>query len=268
MLSSFQIALFGLVLGGAVVPVVPAPDKLTGLGGEEKVARQPVLVELFTSEGCSSCPPADALLARLDATQPVADAQVIVLSEHVTYWNHDGWHDPFSLDAMTDRQARYVERFGLSSSYTPQAVVDGSAQVVGSNENGLEQVVAHAAASPKEELNIVDAQWSGGVVHFAVRGGSGAADSKQTLIAALAEDSAQSSVARGENAGRSLRHVAVVRVMQEMAKGSEDGRALTLKAPASSQTSAQTTPMRLVVFLTDRHNGHVLAVAERTISRS
>ena len=268
MFSPFRVTLFGLALVGAVVPVVPVPDRLTGSGGEESASRQPVLVELFTSEGCSSCPPADALLARLDAMQPVADAQVIVLSEHVTYWNHDGWHDPFSLDAMTDRQKRYGDRFGLSDVYTPQAVVDGASQVVGSNENALEQVVARAAASPKEALSIVDAQWSGGLVHFAVRGGSGASDSKQTLIAALAEDSAQSSVARGENAGRNLRHVAVVRVMQEMAKGSEDGRALTLKEPAASQSNAQTTPMRLVVFLTDRHNGHVLAVAERTISRS
>ncbi len=135
MLSPFRGVMISLFLAMGVVPIMFAPDKLTGLGAEDSAARRPdhvpVLVELFTSEGCSSCPPADALLAKLDATQFVTGAQVIVLSEHVTYWNQDGWHDPFSLDAMTDRQARYVERFGLQSSYTPEAVVDGTAQMVG-----------------------------------------------------------------------------------------------------------------------------------------
>jgi hypothetical protein len=272
MMIPFHIALIGLMMARGVVPVVPAPDKLTGLGAGNNAARPsgpvPVLVELFTSEGCSSCPPADALLAKLDATQFVPGAQVIVLSEHVTYWNQDGWHDPFSLDAMTDRQARYVERFGLQSSYTPEAVVDGAAQMVGSDQGKLAQAVAQAAAAPKQALAIQDAQWSGGAVKFAVKG---AADSKTELVAALAEDSAQSSVAKGENAGRNLKHVAVVRVMEEMGKGADDGRALTLKAPAGNKqgsSSGQTGPMRLVVFVVDRHNGHVLAAAERTISRS
>jgi hypothetical protein len=218
----------------------------------------PVLVELFTSEGCSSCPPADALLALLDEKQPIAAAHAIVLSEHVTYWNQDGWHDPFSSDAVTDRQKQYGDRFGLSDVYTPQVVVDGAAQLVGSNARGLQEAIEHAASSGKAELSIQDAQWSGGAVHFSVRG----ADPKAVLTAALAEDSAQSSVKRGENAGRNLRHVAVVRVMEEMGKGAADGRALILKAPAETQT----VPMRLVVFVTDHHNGHVLAVAEKTIA--
>ena len=228
--------------------------------------RQPVLVELFTSEGCSSCPPADALLAKLDAAQPIPGAQVIVLSEHVTYWDHQGWRDPYSLDSITQRQQQYASRFGLDDVFTPQAVVDGAAQVVGSDGHGLVQAVTHAAAAPKTSLNIQDAHWDNGSVHFAVRGDG--SDSKVTLVAAVAEDSVQSSVARGENAGRSLHHVAVVRVMQEMGKGSEDGRALTLKLPAGSQGGSSSGPLRLVVFLADRKNGHVLAVAEQTINRS
>jgi hypothetical protein len=218
----------------------------------------PVLVELFTSEGCSSCPPADALLARLDAKQPVAGARVIVLSEHVTYWNSLGWRDPFSFEAMTERQQKYAERFGLGEVYTPQAVVDGGAELVGSDERGLLRAVAKAADSPKTPVLIESAEVAGGEVRFSVRGGDG----KTELMAALAEDAAQSNVLRGENGGHLLRHVAVVRDLLAMGAGVADGRPLTLKVPAGSGT------MRLVVFLVDRRSGRVVGLAERAVARA
>ena len=124
------------------------PKPVAAAGGEPV----PVLVELFTSEGCSSCPPADALLAKLDAAQPVAGARVIVLSEHVTYWNSLGWRDPFSSDAMTERQHQYADRFGLSDVYTPQAVVDGAAELVGSDGRAMLQAITKAAATAKVEV--------------------------------------------------------------------------------------------------------------------
>ena len=157
--------------------------------------RVPVLVELFTSEGCSDCPPADTLLQRLDATQAVPGAEAIVLSEHVTYWNHEGWRDPFSFDEIDERQREYVQAFGLASSYTPQMVVDGAAQFVGSNAAALADTVARAAQKPKQELAIENARWDGGVVSFAVHGPAG---SSATLLAALAANATRSEVARGE----------------------------------------------------------------------
>src|SRR5215831_3642523 len=119
----------------------------------------PVLVELFTSEGCSDCPPADKLLEQLDLKQPIPGAHAIVLSEHVTYWNHDGWRDPFSLDAMTERQEDYDRRFGLDSSYTPQMVVDGTTQFVGNNAKALVAAVTNAAKTSKQQLSIENARW-------------------------------------------------------------------------------------------------------------
>jgi hypothetical protein len=224
--------------------------------------RQPVLVELFTSEGCSDCPPADALLARLDASQFVAGAQAIVLSEHVTYWNHLGWRDPFSFDEMTQRQQQYVTRFALDSAYTPQIVVDGAQEVVGNSVSAVTRAVTTAAAAPKQPLAIQDAQWVNGSVRFAVRAAAGNA----TLTAVLAENATRSQVARGENAGRTLHHVAVVRVLKDFGSKAADGRPLQLSAASLSPDDAS-GPIRLVVFLTDRRTGHVTAVAEQTLHR-
>lgn len=248
-----------------VLLIAPRRKTDAAVAGTNRPAR-PVLVELFTSEGCSSCPPADELLARLDAQPLISGAKAIVLSEHVTYWNHLGWRDPFSLDEVTDRQEQYSKRFGLDSVYTPQAVVDGVSQMTGSDGPALKRAIEQEAAAPAIDLAIQDASWSGDTVRFKVRTGSGTPGTDAILTAALAEDSTKSAVARGENAGHTLRHVAVVRVLQNMEKDALDGRELELKLPGESQVD-NVTPIRLVVFLTERHSGHVLGTAEQTLAR-
>lgn len=226
--------------------------------------RQPVLVELFTSEGCSDCPPADTLLAELDAKQFVPDAEAIVLSEHVTYWNRQGWVDPFSSEEFTFRQQEYETRFGLDSSYTPQMVVDGAAQFVGSNEAALESAVTRAAETSKQELAIENAHWEGGAVQFSVKS---PADSGASLMAVLAANATQSEVARGENAGRTLHHVAVARAIKDFGSRATDGRPLKLSGGSLAHGKEASEPVRLVVFLTDHKTGHVVAVAEQTLTR-
>jgi hypothetical protein len=228
-------------------------------------SRQPVLVELFTSEGCSDCPPADDLLGQLDARQPIPGADAIVLSEHVTYWNHDGWRDPFSFDEMTERQQDYARQFGISDVYTPQMVVDGAEQFVGSDAGKLAAAVARSAASPKTPVEIAGAhQTPDGVVAFTVH----SSDARASLFAAVAENATVSEVLRGENKGRTLHHVAVVRVLKEFGSGKTDGRALSLSGAGLLDAQKTGASLRLVVFLVNRHNNHVIGVAQQALAPS
>jgi len=175
----------------------------------------PVLVELFTSEGCSSCPPADRFLENLDKLQPLAGVRVLVMSEHVDYWNHDGWVDPFSSAEFTARQQAYDLRL-KSQPYTPQMVVDGSRQCVGSAVNEAEEAIREAARQPKLAMRIV-ASPSPGSVSIEVDG-SGAPAHRADVFAAFAYDDGQSDVLAGENRGLRLHHVAIIRKLRKLGK--------------------------------------------------
>lgn len=243
--KTFTVFLFAAVVCGSVS---------TAQTGD----RKPVLVELFTSEGCSDCPPADALLAQLDSTQFVSGAVAIVLSEHVTYWNHQGWRDPFSLDEMDSRQQEYADRFRLNSVYTPQMVVDGAAQFVGSDRNALIRAVQQSATKDKLALEIIDAHLQNGKVTFSLR--SGAANGVH-WYAAIAADATRSEVSRGENAGRTLHHTAVVRVLKQL-KRNADAQEFTLPVDAIA-TAGEV--VRLVVFAADEHTGRIAAAAQAVL---
>src|ERR1700743_114291 len=114
----------------------------------------PVLIELFTAEGCSSCPPADAFLRILDESQPVPGAQLIMLGEHVDYWDSQGWPDPFSSAPLTDRQRGYERVLGRAEPYTPQLIVDGTSEIRLSERPKMAQLLKDAAASPKMPVTI------------------------------------------------------------------------------------------------------------------
>jgi len=138
----------GLVLGVAL-GIAGAADRLPE-------QRQAVLVELFTSEGCSSCPPADVLLERLERSQPVSGAQIVVLSEHVDYWNRIGWADPYSSPAFSARQEQYARHFRTQGPYTPQMVVDGRSEFVGSDARTAESAIRAATKHPKSTIHIAE----------------------------------------------------------------------------------------------------------------
>lgn len=173
-------------------------------------ARVPVVVELFTSEGCSSCPPADVLLTKLLKEQPVAGVQIIPLGLHVTYWDQLGWKDPASLQASTDRQQDYGRMFGADSMYTPQAVIDGRAQLVGSDETGIRQAIEKAAAQPHVPVQL-SVSLQGDNVTASVTADKTSGNEPLRRVFLITEDGLTSVVKRGENGGRTLHNDAVVR---------------------------------------------------------
>jgi hypothetical protein len=165
---------------------------------------------------------------------------------------------------MTQRQEQYVRHFGLDSSYTPQMVVDGSEQFVGGNARALVAAVAKEVKTPKQSLAIAAAKWDNGTAQFSLHAD---APANAKLIVVLAADATHSEVARGENAGRTLHHIAVVRVMKEFGADAADGRDLKLAGGPLAQKNEANGPARLVVFLVDRKTGRVLGAAEQTLQR-
>jgi hypothetical protein len=229
--------------------------------GPSGAASTPVLVELFTSEGCSDCPPADALLAKLEKTQPVPGANIIILEEHVTYWDQLGWKDPFSFREMTSRQASYADAFGGQQVYTPQMIVDGQAEFVGSSAAKANQAIRFAAVSHKAAINL---QWSAdGKLMVAVSPLPGlATGDKSDVYLAVTESALHSDVRRGENAGRALEHDGVVRQLDRV--GTIDGPAKNFNStlamhPAKEWNRAN---LRAVVFVQDQQGFRVLAAAQ------
>lgn len=173
----------------------------------------PVVVELFTSQGCSSCPPADALLASI-GSDPAYGDRVVALSYHVDYWNRIGWEDPFSAAAWTQRQHDYGRVLRLGNVYTPQAIVNGSDQFVGSDRNSMKRAIADAAAPVAEVA--VSATLAGGEVKASVNAKlTGSVDAAEYFVyVALTEREITTKVLRGENSGRTLVNDHVVRRLE------------------------------------------------------
>jgi hypothetical protein len=215
-----------------------------------------VLLELFTSEGCSSCPPADALLKELQDKPVVAGAQLVVLSEHVDYWNSLGWRDPFSSEQFTERQSQYGSR-----TYTPEAVIDGGAGVVGSDRAEIEAAVGRAMSAPH---GIVTLRRSASAVKPAVKATlkidveklppHEAAD----VLLALVEDGIVSEVARGENAGRKLPHTAVVRTLRVIGEAGAAGWSGEVPLDVTAAVPGAKN-LRPVVFVQERKSHKVIA---------
>ena len=205
-------------------------------------ATRPVVGELFTSEGCSSCPPADAEVAELARTRP----DLLLLTLHVTYWNSLGWHDPYSFDAATQRQRRYVALGVSPEVYTPALIVDGKLDAVGSDTTAVDHVLRQAALGPETAAQI-DVQRGPAGLTVSVSAGAG----NGTLLLVGYDRLHHTPVNRGENGGRTLEEANIVCSMSVLTAWS--GKPIHLQVPYPAGQD--------VAVLLQRDDGHIVGAA-------
>ncbi|MFP5234785.1 MAG: DUF1223 domain-containing protein [Acidobacteriota bacterium] len=219
--------------------------------------KTPIVVELFTSQGCSSCPPADEWLAKIDRAQPIPGAELIVMSEHVDYWDHDGWRDPYSSAALTARQAAYVANLHIDGPYTPDVVLDGMRDVPLSNP----QAVAAAFRASSHAVPGASVQMQrerSDQIHLKVT--PLIARLKADVFVVEALERAETNVGAGENKGHSLTDVAVVQSMVKVGSlhpGEPLEQTVQLK-PVRGESAAH---LRIIVLVQQKQMGRIVGAA-------
>lgn len=223
--------------------------------GRQTTAAVPVIVELFTSEGCSSCPPADRVLLDLVEQQPITGALVLGLGEHVDYWDQLGWKDPFSDRAFTTRQSVYAKAVGALDIYTPQIIVDGVDVLVGHDRAGVHDAIRRAVRQRKADVRL---EWTSGHSQVSVGVDRSTETANATVFLAITEDGLRTSVKRGENAGRTLDHAAVTRTLQQIGKTDREGR-FSAVVPVPLASVWKRPSLRIIVFVQNDRSRRVVA---------
>ena len=269
-MRNFPVAALRLFLVVAVCSAFPLRAKAQTSAADAD--RTPVVVELFTSEGCSSCPPADLLLQKLEAEQPAAGAEIIALEEHVDYWNHDGWVDPYSSPEWTQRQQTYVNLI-KNDAYTPELVVDGQSQFVGNNPKQAKLEIEKAAHAAKTQVAITVAQSDskGSLFHVSVgKLVGGTSGDVAEIWLAVTEDGLHSSVSRGENAGHVLQHVATLRSLQKIGVADANAAPVSFSGDPVVKFNSHWNigKLHVTVFVQKKKSREILGAASTAIQQT
>ena len=259
---SLTLIAFAICIAGCPEQSVDSETRVISEPGQASVdvARRPVLVELFTSEGCSSCPPADKNLAFLEKQQPVPQAEIITLAFHVDYWDRLGWKDRFSSPLFSRRQESYSQALKLDSNYTPQMIVDGESQFVGSDSGKAAKEIAKAAGSAKANVEIAT---EGDQLKVKVAGADKHGDA--TVYAAIAEDGISSRVERGENSGKTLEHVSVVRELKALGMLPADKQEIETSSDLRVDPEWNSPNLKVVVFVQENDSRRILGVGRSVL---
>ena len=262
---------YAAAIGAAAFLILSTFGRTAGVATPREPGSTPrvVVVELFTSEGCSSCPPADALLKKLSEQPSMEGVQIVALEEHVDYWNHLGWKDPYSAAEFSQRQSDYSQVFGTDGVYTPQMVVDGQNEFVGSRSVAAREAIQKAANLPKAELALIagaNTSPDKPVFEVQIKSLGGISPRGETeLWVALTEKGLQTDVKAGENSGETLKHATVVRSLRKID---------TLRDPAGYNRQIQLAiepgwkkdNLAVVAFLAEKDSHKIIGAAAQPIN--
>jgi len=258
-LAAVWIAFLGTALPGIHEAAVATP---VSDGSHPRL----VVLELFTSEGCSSCPPADAFLKQLDDTGRVNDVDVIAIEEHVDYWDRLGWRDPFSSQDWTERQEQYARVFRHDGPFTPQFVVNGRRDFVSMSSREALQSMVEASTAAAAELHLSPTGDSPRSAEFSITIENAPPETHSAvLLLAVTERGLSSNVLRGENQGRNLAHAPVLRSLTRLhiPKAKPSGVS-EMKAKVTLDPSWKRENLRFVIFLQDQKSLHIVGAAACT----
>lgn len=228
-------------------------------------ANQPILIELFTSEGCSSCPPADILLSHLQNSSSNI-SNVVVLSEHVDYWNYLGWQDPYSSQQFTVRQHEYARALRQNSVFTPEAVIDGVYGINGSDSKSLGEAIRQCSPNTKALLNVISRDIDGDLkvkVTVSLNCPTELNNKSAELFVAITEDNLSTKVRSGENSGATLPHTGVVRILKkidQLAFGPSNALDHTVILTLNPEWKKK--DLRIVAFLQDPTTKRIYGVGQ------
>jgi hypothetical protein len=218
-------------------------------------------VELFTSEGCSSCPPADDFVKKISEEQPIAGVEVVALEEHVDYWNHQGWTDPYSSAEFTQRQNSYAYVLPKGGVYTPQIIVDGSTEIPGSRPKQTSEAIQRAASLPKAHVTLHQLEEKGsGKATFEVQVDHLPVIPKGDeleLWVAVTERGLQTEVKAGENSGETLHHAAVVRTLRK-ATATRNTSDFANQVTVKLEKNWKRENLTVVAFLVDKNSRKIV----------
>ncbi len=221
----------------------------------EKASKQRILVELFTSEGCYSCPPAERLLAKLDKEQPFEDAELITLAFHVDYWDYLGWKDKYASPLFSQRQRVYDRKFRTGKIYTPQMIVDGDIEFVGSRKKSAEKAIKKSVKNEKATVKLKLNKDK-----LIVKISELPEHKDATVYLAIAEDNLSTDIKRGENAGKNLTHLSVVRSLNALGRIMPNDKSFEAKKNLQIQKDWKKKNLKLVVFIQENRSRKVIGL--------
>jgi hypothetical protein len=228
---------------------------------------RPVVLELFTSEGCSSCPPADAFLKQVAEAGRVNDVDVIAIEEHVDYWDRLGWRDPFSSQDWTERQEQYAHVFRHDGPFTPQFVVNGRRDFVSMSSSEALQSIVQASTASAAELRLSPTGDSSGSAEFSITIENAPPETHSAvLLLAVTERGLSSNVLRGENQGRNLVHAPVLRSLTRVRiPKATQSAVMETKAKIALNPSWKRENLRFVIFLQEQKSLHIVGAAASSL---